>query len=538
MEDGVIKIKPKSVKKYKCPYCETRLERTKLVSHIDKKHEDMIPQDYTSTRIVFNLINKKTKGSCVICGEETNWNENKARYERICDKPACMKKYKEMTADRLYKKYGKTKEDFLKDPEFQEKMLQNRKISGKYKFSDGGIMPYVGSYEKNFLEFMDVFFHVSSTDLIAPGPIIDYTYKGENHKWITDFYYAPYNLVFDVKDGGDNPNNREMTDYRAKQIAKESAIAKLGEYNYIRLTNNQFEQMILLMMELKETMEEEPMRVGGKRVVIRINESISSKNIKNDISTINEGILNIGYKYLYHGSIGKYDLLQPYGVDLGNAFQKPGFSLYTFVNKEDAKGWAIFDIVKKILKNNNIGKANGCIWSKQVILLRDTYNKLINIIPKLSVFEKTYYVYTIKVQNDFKLGFGHSSNTKNCVTIRNKDIKPYYLDKYILTIEDLNDNCFIIESEDQYSKKEFDKLKGMNGRFLTPFMVNDAMYNWEAYRQIKKAIRNGEIEYNDESLNNYIKNNNIEIYHPSIKDRLFIESAVNESVSSKKNEKY
>ena len=273
MSDGIVRVKPKSVKRYKCPYCEKRLDRQKLITHIDRVHEDMIPQDYSSTRIVFNLINKKTKGSCIICGEETKWNEDKARYERICDNPKCMEKYKEITAERLYKKHGKTKEDFLKDPEFQEKMLQGRRISGKYKFSDGGIMPYVGKYEKNFLEFMDKFFHVTSNDLIAPGPIIDYIYNGKSHQWITDFYYEPYNLVFDIKDGGDNPNNREMTEYREKQVAKESAIAKMGQYNYIRLTNNQFEQMILLMMELKETMEEEPMKIGGRRVVIRINES-------------------------------------------------------------------------------------------------------------------------------------------------------------------------------------------------------------------------------------------------------------------------
>lgn len=279
-KNTVITIHPKYVKKYKCPYCEKRLERGELIDHIDKQHSDMIPENYSSTRVVFNLINKKTQGRCVICGKETDWNEDKARYERICNRPQCKKAYIDQTADRLYKKHGKTKQDFLNDPKFQEKMLQNRSISGKYKFRDGGVLPYVGSYEKNFLQFMDQFFHVKSSDLIAPGPVIDYKFNGKTHQWITDFYYEPYNLVFDIKDGGSNPNTREMNEYRAKQIAKEKAIKDMKQYNYIRLTDNQFDQMIELMLELKENLIDTPVNTTRK-VIIRVNEGVSSVLNKN-----------------------------------------------------------------------------------------------------------------------------------------------------------------------------------------------------------------------------------------------------------------
>lgn len=279
-KNTVITIHPKYVKKYKCPYCEKRLERGELIDHIDKQHSDMIPENYSSTRVVFNLINKKTQGRCVICGKETDWNEDKARYERICNRPQCKKAYIDQTADRLYKKHGKTKQDFLNDPKFQEKMLQNRSISGKYKFRDGGVLPYVGSYEKNFLQFMDQFFHVKSSDLIAPGPVIDYKFNGKTHQWITDFYYEPYNLVFDIKDGGSNPNTREMNEYRAKQIAKEKAIKDMKQYNYIRLTDNQFDQMIELMLELKENLIDAPVNTTRK-VIIRVNEGVSSVLNKN-----------------------------------------------------------------------------------------------------------------------------------------------------------------------------------------------------------------------------------------------------------------
>lgn len=293
-KDTVITIHPKYVKKYKCPYCEKRLDRQKLITHIEKVHEDMIPENYTATRVVFNLINKKTQGKCVICGKETEWNEDKARYERICSNPKCKKSYIDQTADRLYKKHGKTKQDFLNDPKFQEKMLQNRSISGKYKFQDGGVLPYVGSYEKNFLQFMDQFFHVKSSDLIAPGPVIDYKFNGKTHQWITDFYYEPYNLVFDIKDGGSNPNTREMNEYRAKQIAKEKAIKGMKQYNYIRLTDNQFDQMIELMLELKENLIDTPVNTTRK-VIIRVNEGYikSDEDIYYNKDKFDSGEINL-----------------------------------------------------------------------------------------------------------------------------------------------------------------------------------------------------------------------------------------------------
>ena len=43
--------------------------------------------------------------------------------------------------------------NILNDPEQQQKMLANRKISGKYRYSDGTMFTYTGSYEKKLLEF-------------------------------------------------------------------------------------------------------------------------------------------------------------------------------------------------------------------------------------------------------------------------------------------------------------------------------------------------------------------------------------------------
>lgn len=273
----------KNVKRYKCPYCEKRVERNQLQYHIGKDHQDMIPQGYTAARVAFNYLNKKTEGHCIICGGVTDWNEDKKRYERLCNKPACKKKYVKMTEDRLKKARGVTKKEMMSDPQHQDMMLKNRSISGIYKFEDGGKVPYVGSYEKNFLEFMDQYLHVSSMDIQAPGPTIEYYFEGKKHFWITDFYYTPYNLVFDIKDGGSNPNKRQMDEYRAKQRNKEAAIIDQGEYNYLRLTDNKFDQLIEIMMDLKDSMTELDgpyyQKVSGYKPVVKINESVTVNEV-------------------------------------------------------------------------------------------------------------------------------------------------------------------------------------------------------------------------------------------------------------------
>lgn len=267
LSEATKKAVSKNTKKYKCPYCETRLTKDKLVTHIDKYHQDLIPKEYTAARLVFNIVNKKECGHCVQCRKETKWNEETWRYERFCSKE-CSEEYSKIMKQRMVKVYGK--EHLLNDPKQQEKMLKGRHISGTYKFSDGGVRDYCGSYELKLLQFMDKVMHIHSDDIMTPGPVISYRFNGEDLFWITDMYYAPANLVFDVKDGGDNPNNREMPEYREKQYAKELAIAELNQYNYIRLTNNNFQQLLLILAEIKMSL----MDTDNPDYIIRINEFV------------------------------------------------------------------------------------------------------------------------------------------------------------------------------------------------------------------------------------------------------------------------
>lgn len=259
---------------YKCLYCDKRFTRQELVSHIEDEHEDEIPEGFTPFRLVFNYVNKKPlsyHGKCTECGSDTPWDENKGRYDRQCGKKTCHDSYVKKFEANMMRVKGVTR--ISATEEGQKKMLASRKISGTYKFRDGGEKTYCGSYERKALEFMDKVLNIKSADIMTPGPILEYEFEGSTHLYITDFYYQPYNLIIEVKDGGDNPNKRNMPEYRKKQIEKEKYIINHTNYNYLRLTNNDLHQLLSTFSLLKLQMIENT----GERV-IQVNENLNPIN--------------------------------------------------------------------------------------------------------------------------------------------------------------------------------------------------------------------------------------------------------------------
>ena len=62
----VLEASKSNNRKYKCPYCNYRYTRMDLPSHIEDKHEEMIPKEVTPLQITFNTVNKKEEynGRC------------------------------------------------------------------------------------------------------------------------------------------------------------------------------------------------------------------------------------------------------------------------------------------------------------------------------------------------------------------------------------------------------------------------------------------------------------------------------------------
>ena len=274
----------KSTRKYRCPYCRVTATRDRLISHIQDHHEDILPEGYSAARVLYEHINKKNYGTCIICKKPVyEWDETICRYKNLCDNPHCMAQLKARSA-----------KNHLEDPEVQKKLLAGRRISGNYTFADGTVHSYVGSYERNCFEFMDKVLNIQGKDIMSPGPTVYYEWNGEKHPWILDWMYIPAMLCADVKDGGSNPNNRPMEDYRERQIAKEEAIAKEGKYNYIRLTDNNFAQLLEALANIRQgTINHDPIN----HIFINEDVQVDYDDTIADILELNKR-LN-GYKYSY-----------------------------------------------------------------------------------------------------------------------------------------------------------------------------------------------------------------------------------------------
>lgn len=290
----------KTTRKYQCPFCDVRLPRMDLIDHVQDKHEELIPENYTAARSVYDSINHTDHGTCMICKKPVyEWNEKTSRYNNLCTSKKCREKVREIALERHIRVYNTP--TLLNDPAHQEEMLANRHISGKYKYSDGTVFTYTGKYEKAAIEFMDKVMNIPSKDIQMPGPILEYEYDGKKHSWITDIYYIPANLIIEVKDGGDNPNNRNMPEYRGKQKAKEIMITELGKFNYLRLTNNNFSQLLEALAEIKyENMDKKDATEVNMRYFI--NESLeyiheSNNDINSPKELSNWMRKNISYKH-------------------------------------------------------------------------------------------------------------------------------------------------------------------------------------------------------------------------------------------------
>jgi hypothetical protein len=240
----------------KCPLCPKICQyKRDLVNHVSVKHDSEIPDNMSAPKYLYSLThNGKTTGTCRICSDETQFDERTGRTKVFCSNPECKKAFAKIAKDRMMKVYGVT--HLLNDQDHQMNMLSKRKISGVYDWSDGKTkIPYVGSYERKFLEFMDIMMDFDPVTIFSPCPFdIYYEFEGKILTHTPDQYIDIVDLVVEIKHGGDNPNMHpkiQAVDV-AKDKAKAEAIRKNTTHNYIMITNNNFYPLIEALFKLVE----------------------------------------------------------------------------------------------------------------------------------------------------------------------------------------------------------------------------------------------------------------------------------------------
>ena len=223
-----------------------------FVSHLERKHRDLIPPEMDGWQYSYFLRTGREHGNCVVCKSPTAWNEKTHKYNRFCKNPKCKEKYREVFKKRMIGKYGKT--TLLNDPEQQKKMLANRSISGEYVWRDHFTKSqYTGSYERSFLEFLDEILELDPNDIIAPSPhTYWYVYEGKKHFYIPDFFIPSLELEIEIKDGGDNPNmHHKIQEVDKEKERLKDEVMKNNQYNYIKIVNKENTKFFKFLDEAK-----------------------------------------------------------------------------------------------------------------------------------------------------------------------------------------------------------------------------------------------------------------------------------------------
>ena len=241
------------MKKISCPLCDDNFKSEDgLILHIEEEHSDSIPKGFSTQQYIYYTKTGKTHGNCVVCKKETTWNEVTNKYNRFCKNPKCKQQYRELFKKRMIGKYGKT--TLLNDPDQQRLMLSHRHISGKYKWSDGTVKVYTGSYELEFLKLLDTFMNFDSDDVMTPSPhTYYYEYGGEKKFYIPDVYIPSLNLEIEIKQGGSNPNlkpNMVKID-KVKENLKDKVMESQKNINYIKIVDKNYDNFIQYLFDEK-----------------------------------------------------------------------------------------------------------------------------------------------------------------------------------------------------------------------------------------------------------------------------------------------
>ena len=236
-----------------CNFCDAHFyDMSDYVSHVEKDHNDLIPEDMTPWQFVFFTRTGKAHGSCMICKGETTWNEKTHRYNKFCSNPKCKETYVKQFQNRMIGKYGKV--NLIYDPEQQRKMLANRKISGRYLWQDHvHESPYTGTYERSFLEFLDVVMNFDPNDVIAPSPhTYYYEYEGNTHFYIPDFYIPSLNLEIEIKEGTNMHPKIQAVDKVKERLKDQVMSSNANTFNYLKIVEKNNAKFLDYLSEAAE----------------------------------------------------------------------------------------------------------------------------------------------------------------------------------------------------------------------------------------------------------------------------------------------
>lgn len=195
------------------------------------------PSKFTEKQKAFHHRNRRRAGRiglCRICGAESEWNEEKGRYETFCS-DKCKKKHSEIVGARIKDIYGI--DNLAKDPVYQrDVLLAGRSIARSYEFKDGDVKIVLSKVEYDILHELEKL-GFTSEDIEAPcQTIIRYKLDGHILNHIPDIFIKSLNLIVSAKDGSISPNRHPaFRKDRIKNLAIYKEILDNTKFNYVQV---------------------------------------------------------------------------------------------------------------------------------------------------------------------------------------------------------------------------------------------------------------------------------------------------------------
>ena len=215
----------------------------------------------------------------------------------------------------------------------------------------------------------------------------------------------------------------------------------------------------------------------------------------------------------YHGSDKKIDVFNPYAFDLGNTFQKFGWSTFCFKDYDYTKKFCIMRCIQRYYSeiktddNRNFLHINRCTWdfvNEKPITTLDGLDFIIKKLKGTKIF--IHYIDTSKLKIK---GIGNDV-THDEFTFRDKNIVPIKIETITFTKKLLEDNIMIVNDVNKYRDKLVEISNYYNRGFLSLFITYDYTLNRREIEKIIVSIEKGKIKIGDD-IHKYVIENDIRI---------------------------
>ena len=246
-----------------------------------------------------------------------------------------------------------------------------------------------------------------------------------------------------------------------------------------------------------------------KRVELVLRHKLDETSYKNTKRLIFENGNDLGplkKRYIFHGSLHKFDIFHPMSLDLGNNEEKPGWSTFCFDDYEFAKRFAIMRAMQKLTdhraEKEPVYRVGWDLRNARPYINREVTAEIFTKLQSIPL-----YIYTIDASK-LELGVGNDERYPE-YTFRKDNVRyevreVVYVDRYSV----LNDVTLLdsISAKD-FEKEQTENLPNLNRGWMARMLNRDYSGDSEVTK-LTSAVAKGELKPGDD-VEEYMQKHNI-----------------------------